>query len=100
MRYSMRLLFLAALFGALALAGCNQPAQSGKPRIALVMKSLANEFFKTMQDGAEGHHRAHAAEYDFIAGGIKDELDVSRQVELVEQLIAQGVNAIVIAPAD
>jgi ribose transport system substrate-binding protein len=88
------------------LAGCNQssapPASSsdGKPRIALVMKSLANEFFKTMEDGARAHQRQHAAEYDLIAGGIKDELDVSRQVELVEQMIAQGVNAIAIAPAD
>jgi ribose transport system substrate-binding protein len=64
------------------------------------MKSLANEFFKTMQDGATRHQQSHAAEYDLIANGIKDELDVARQVELVEQMIAQQVNAIVIAPAD
>jgi ribose transport system substrate-binding protein len=91
---------LAAFCAAFIPAGCDRPATSGKPRVALVMKSLANEFFKTMQDGAEAHQRAHAAEYDLIPGGIKDELDVSRQVELVEQMIAQGVNAIVIAPAD
>ncbi|MDQ3253607.1 MAG: hypothetical protein M3R15_06830, partial [Acidobacteriota bacterium] len=36
---------------------------SGKPRVALVMKSLANEFFKTMQGGAEAHQRAHAGDY-------------------------------------
>jgi ribose transport system substrate-binding protein len=33
------------------------------------MKSLANEFFKTMQDGATAHQQAHAAEYDLIANG-------------------------------
>lgn len=64
------------------------------------MKSLANEFFKTMQDGATAHQQSHAADYELIANGIKDELDVARQVELVEQMIAQQVNAIVIAPAD
>jgi ribose transport system substrate-binding protein len=64
------------------------------------MKSLANEFFKTMQDGATAHQQAHAAEYELIANGIKDELDVARQVEIVEQMIARQVQAIVIAPAD
>jgi len=73
---------------------------SGKPRVALVMKSLANEFFKTMQGGAEAHQRAHAGVYELIANGIKDEQDVARQIDLVEQMIAERVDAIVIAPAD
>jgi ribose transport system substrate-binding protein len=81
-------------------AGCSTAPQPAKPRIALVMKSLANEFFKTMQDGATAHQKAHAAEYELIANGIKDELDVARQVEIVEQMIARQVQAIVIAPAD
>jgi ribose transport system substrate-binding protein len=84
----------------LLLASCNTAPQPAKPRIALVMKSLANEFFKTMQDGATAHQQAHAAEYELIANGTKDELDLSRQVEIVEQMIAQQVQAIVIAPAD
>lgn len=84
----------------LLLASCNTAPQPAKPRIALVMKSLANEFFKTMQDGAMAHQQAHAAEYELIANGTKDELDLSRQVEIVEQMIAQQVQAIVIAPAD
>jgi len=64
------------------------------------MKSLANEFFKTMEEGAKSHHAEHSDEYDLIAVGIKDELDVGRQIDLVEQMVAQGVTAIVIAPAD
>jgi len=79
--------------------GCKK-RESGKPRIALVMKSLANEFFKTMEDGARAHHQEHAGEYDLIAVGINNELDVAQQVKLVEQMVAQGVSAIVIAPAD
>lgn len=103
------LLIYACCVLTLFIAGCREQASNqravtngaaGKPRIALVMKSLANEFFQTMQQGAEKHQQAHASEYDLIAGGIKDELDVSRQVDLVEQMIAQKVDAIVIAPAD
>jgi ribose transport system substrate-binding protein len=64
------------------------------------MKSLANEFFKTMEDGARAHQRTHATDYELVSTGIKDEQDVARQIELVEQMIARHVNALVIAPAD
>lgn len=74
--------------------------ESTKPRVALIMKSLANEFFSTMADGARAHHKAHSDEYELIVNGIKDELDLARQVSLVEEMVAQGVDAIVIAPAD
>lgn len=89
----------------LYVSGCKpadsaKPAPEGKPRVALIMKSLANEFFLTMENGAKAHQQAHATDYDLLANGIKDELDVSRQIDLVEQMIAQHVNAIVIAPAD
>lgn len=73
---------------------------TGQPRIALVMKSLANEFFATMAQGARKHQAEHAGEYELIVNGIKDERDLSRQVALVDEMIAQGVAAIVIAPAD
>lgn len=39
------------------------------------MKSLANEFFLTMENGAKEHQRLHAAEYDLVTNGIKDEID-------------------------
>lgn len=78
----------------------DQKAAEEKPRIALIMKSLANEFFLTMEEGARAHQAAHANRYDLIAEGIKDELDVNRQIQLVEQMMARRVDAIVIAPAD
>src|ERR1043165_8514159 len=55
-----------------------------RARIALVMKSLANEFFLTMENGARQHQQAHSNEYELLANGIKDELDVARQIDLVE----------------
>lgn len=72
----------------------------GPPRVSLIMKSLANEFFKTMEDGARAHQAAHAADYALLANGIKNEEDVAAQIGLVEQAMAQGADAIVIAPAD
>ena len=64
------------------------------------MKPLANEFFKTMEDGARRHQAAHADAYELVATGIKDEQDVARQIEIVEQMIARNVQAIVLPPAD
>ena len=46
-----------------AACGCErkeEPAGRRRPRIALVMKSLANEFFLTMEKGARDHQRQHA----------------------------------------
>jgi ribose transport system substrate-binding protein len=71
-----------------------------KPPVALIMKSLANEFFSTMADGAREHQQNHRDPYELIVNGIKDERDLSRQVALVEEMVAAGVDAIVIAPAD
>ena len=71
-----------------------------KPKIALVMKSLANEFFRTMEDGAKAHQKANASAYTLVANGIKDETDTAAQIKMVEQMVAQRVSAIVIAPAD
>jgi ribose transport system substrate-binding protein len=98
--------FIAA---ALILAGCGSPGDStrtarrtltGPARIALVMKSLANEFFVTMADGARAHQAANPGKYTLLVNGIRNESDLAQQVGLVEQMIAQGVDAIVIAPAD
>jgi ribose transport system substrate-binding protein len=101
------------LFVAIILSGCGGGGQepgpghaaspalpAGKPRVALVMKSLANEFFATMAEGARKHQGEHADAYELIVNGIKDERDLSRQVALVDEMIAEGVRAIVIAPAD
>jgi ribose transport system substrate-binding protein len=46
-----------------------------KPKVALVMKSLAKEFFLTMEDGAKAYQKEHSADFDLISNGIKDETD-------------------------
>ena len=102
-RFCYALLICACAFLSACNKGDNQPAagsSSEKPKIALVMKSLANEFFSTMAQGAEKHQQANAGTYELLANGIKNETDLAQQVSLVEQMIARGVSAIVIAPAD
>jgi ribose transport system substrate-binding protein len=99
--FSPRLGRVLACFGvALLLLPHVVEAQAKKPRVALVMKSLANEFFQTMQAGAQKFQQEHASEFDLISNGIKNETDVGQQINLVEQMIAQRVDALVIAPAD
>src|SRR6266536_3337847 len=96
-------LITSAFLVALSPVGCQKsgaPQGDAKPKIALVMKSLANEFFGTMAEGAKKHQAANAGRYDLIVNGIKNETDLAEQVNLVEQMIARQVNAIVIAPAD
>jgi ribose transport system substrate-binding protein len=71
-----------------------------KPKVALVMKSLANEFFLTMETGAKEYQKHNASQFDLITNGIKDETDTANQIRIVEQMIVSKVDALVIAPAD
>ena len=81
-------------------AGSTVDQDARRPTVALIMKSLANEFFVTMADGARQHQATHEGQYNLIVNGIKNEIDLIQQVALIDQMIALGVDAIVIAPAD
>ena len=91
---------LAAASAALPVSSAFADDAAAKPKVGLVMKSLANEFFVTMQDGAKAYQKDHAADFDMITNGIKNETDTSAQIDIVNQMILSKVNAIVIAPAD
>ena len=94
--------FLTAALAAVAVAAAPAVhAQSAaKPKVALVMKSLANEFFLTMETGAKEYQKHNANQFDLITNGIKDETDTANQIRIVEQMIVSKVDAIVLAPAD
>ncbi|WP_374601180.1 sugar ABC transporter substrate-binding protein [Niveibacterium sp.] len=91
---------LALIAVAVALPFGSASAADAKPKVALVMKSLANEFFQTMQDGAKAHQKQHAAQYTLIANGIKDETDTAAQIKIIQQMMVEKVDALVLAPAD
>lgn len=88
----------ASAAAAIALLAAPVMAQD-KPVVGLVMKSLANEFFQNMMEGAEAH-AAQRGDYELRAVGMQNETDFESQINAVENFITQGVDAIVIAPAD
>ncbi|MCQ8241569.1 sugar ABC transporter substrate-binding protein [Rhizosaccharibacter radicis] len=93
--------FVSALVGAGTLAAIRTPALAAdhKPVVGLVMKSLANEFFKDMQEGAVQHAKERG-DFTLIPVGIQSETDIDGQIAAVENLVTRHVDAIVIAPAD
>ena len=84
----------------LPLSTAAQAQTAKKPKVALVMKSLANEFFLTMETGAKDYQKHNPAMFDLVTNGIKDETDTANQIRIVEQMIVSKVDAIVLAPAD
>mgnify|MGYP006276007743 FL=1 len=79
--------------------GEGEAAEDEKPVVGLVMKSLANEFFKTMEEGAQRFARQDGS-FELIAVGMNSETDIDTQVAAMENFIAQQVDVIVVAPAD
>ena len=74
-------------------------AEDAKPRVGLVMKSLANEFFKNMTEGALAHEKK-AGNFTLKAVGMQSETDFDAQTAAVENFITQKYDVIVLAPAD
>ncbi|MEE8398535.1 MAG: sugar ABC transporter substrate-binding protein [Desulfobacterales bacterium] len=74
-------------------------ALAGKPVVGLVMKSLANEFFKVMEEGAQKFAREDGS-FKLVAVGMNSETDIDTQVAAMENFISQKVDIIAVAPAD
>lgn len=95
----MKLINFAAAAATGILLSVTAVMADDKPVVGLVMKSLANEFFQNMMVGAEEHEKARG-DYKLVAVGMQNETDFESQINAVENFITQGVDAIVIAPAD
>lgn len=80
------------------LLSANMVCAQNEGKIALVMKALSNPFFLKMQTGAKEY--ADKQNLPLEVFGIERETEVDRQISIVENLIARGYGAIVIAPAD
>ena len=92
---------IALVFATSAFAGgTSEKAAAGKrPVVGLVMKSLANEFFKVMEEGA----RTFAAKdntFDLIPVGMNSETDIDTQIAAMDNFITKKVDVICLAPAD
>ena len=111
MKLKLALTATTALALAAALSACGQEggsgakstgaasASGGKPTICLVMKSLGNDYFQTMEKGAEDHARQRG-DLTLEASGIQNETDIDGQVADINKCITDKVAGLVIAPAD
>ena len=88
---------------ALAAAGCNRPPepQAGgapaKPTVALVLKTLNSPFFIEMQKGAQAEADRLGA--TLVVQAAEREVDVDKQMQIIENLIQTRVGALAITPS-
>ena len=77
-----------------------QPAAGGETVVVgLVMKSLANEFFKVMQEATVAWAGTRP-DIELIPVGMNSETDIDTQFAAVEKFVTQDVDLIVVAAAD
>jgi len=98
MKKGLVLLLLAAL--SLSLTNCQrggEQAGGGRQRIALVMKTANNPFFIEMQKGAE--EAARRLNVELVVQAAEREVDVEKQMQIVENLIQTRVNALCVTPS-
>jgi ribose transport system substrate-binding protein len=98
-----RLAALSIVGVTLALAGCTRPATETaapaktKPRVALVLKTLNNPFFIDMEKGAR--EAAARLDVELVVQAAEREVDVDKQMQIIENLIQTGVDALCITPS-
>jgi ribose transport system substrate-binding protein len=86
---------------AAVLAGCGgqlAPNTDKGMRIGFVPKSLNQEYWVNTRHGAEAGGRAAHAKVLTLAG--QSDTHISEQIDIVENLLAEKVDALVIAPSD
>ena len=112
---SLRLVFSVLMI--MGLGGCGDsgapsvstvaksPAEASKPvapakkwKVALVMKTLTNPFFVEMEKGARRAEQQLGLE--LIVRTAAQETSIEQQIQIMDDLVATRVDAIVIAPGD
>lgn len=100
MRNHRRLVFILPL-ALLTLVSCGAQPRPGaapaKPRVALVLKTLNSPFFIDMQKGAQA--AADKLGLDLVVQAAEREVDVEKQMQIVENLIQTGVKVLLITPS-
>ncbi len=82
-------------------AGCGGQLSGGTDtgvRVGFVPKSLNQEYWVNTEKGAQAGAKASGAQV--LTQAAQDDTQIVEQIDLVENLLAQDVDALVIAPAD
>ncbi len=88
--------FILVLLGTILAGGCEQ--RSEKPLIGVVSKGQAHKFWQSIHAGVV------AAGQDFdvevLWNGPAQDTDYSRQIQIVDSMVARGVDGLAIAPVE
>jgi ribose transport system substrate-binding protein len=86
----------AALMLTVALAACGR-GSTDRPRVGVVLKTLNSPFFLDMRHGAET--AAARTGIDLTIQAAEREIDVEKQMQIIENLIQTGVKVLCICPS-
>lgn len=88
-----------SLVAVASMAACNRSADPAgrRPRIAFVLKTLNSPYFNDMQRGAQ--RAADRLGVDLVVQAAEREIDVERQMQIVENVIQTGVDALCLTPS-
>jgi len=78
-------------------AGGASGGGSSKPRVALVLKTLNSPFFIDMERGAK--EAAQRLGMDLTVQAAEREVDVDKQMQIIENLIQTGIKVLVVTPS-
>src|SRR5438093_7254649 len=94
----LRMTLIGSL-GVLILLSCQRghSPSADKPTVALVLKTLNNPFFIDMQKGAQEAARKYGAR--LVVQAAERELDVEKQMQIIETLIQSKVSALCVTPS-
>src|SRR5262249_52905797 len=90
-------LVLLAVVGASCNRGTTSTSGGGKPTVALVLKTLNHPFFVDMRRGAQ--EAADRLGVTLQVQAAEREIDVEKQMQIVENLIQTGISALCITPS-
>ena len=100
MKHTVNIFLCLTLIGSFGVTGCQRGAEASKTdqtTIALVMKTLNNPFFINMQNGAE--EAAGKLGVRLLVQAAEREVDVEKQMQIIENLIQRKVAAICVTPS-
>jgi ribose transport system substrate-binding protein len=92
--------FALVLLAAAVSVSCNRgptTANSDKPTVALVLKTLNHPYFVDMRRGAQ--EAADRLGVNLQVQAAEREIDVEKQMQIVENMIQTGIQALVVTPS-
>ena len=98
MKKMLALLLAVAMIFSMVACGAGEKKGDDKFEIVVVPKDSSNPWFVRMDTGVKEYATAHPELNVYQKG--TDQIDATLQAQLVEDLIAQGVDAICVVPVD